>query len=80
MPVRASGLEGQAALHQHDGFVAPASLLSENARVVQRLGMIGGNVENPAIDRLRRSELLVLLQLDGDRHRFLERQFARRRF
>ena len=80
VPVRPVGHEPEALLDEGDGVVISTLLMREHACIVQRLGMVGGDVENPAIDRLRLSELLVLLQQDGDRHRFLERQFARRRF
>ena len=36
-------------------------------RVMQRLGMVGGDIEDAAIEFLRLSELLVFLQEDGDR-------------
>ena len=76
LPVRATRLASQAALHQHDGLVASSSLLSEDARVVQRLGMIRDGREDPAVERLGLAELLIPLQQDGDRDRFVERQLA----
>jgi hypothetical protein len=41
------------------------------------MGPIGSDVENPAVDLRRLSELLVFLQENGDRNRLLESQFAR---
>ena len=76
VPVRATGLAGEAALHQREGLVAASSLLGEDARVVQRIGMIGRGREDPAVERLGLGELLIPLQKDGDGDRLVERQIA----
>ena len=65
---------------QTKSIITSTLLMGEHTRVVQRFGMVGGDVENPVIDLLRLSELLVFLQEDGDRNRLLESQFARWRF
>ena len=78
--IRAVGHESEALLDECDSFVAPTLLMGEHTRIMQRFGMVGGDVENPAIDLLRLSELLVFLQVDGDRNRLLESQFSRWRF
>ena len=54
--------------------VAAALLMREHARIVQRVGMFGGGVEDAPIQLLRFGKLLVLLQQDGDRDRLVERQ------
>jgi hypothetical protein len=43
---------------------------------VQRVGMVGGDFENPAVDLPRGCPLLALLQHDRDRQRLVETQRA----
>ena len=78
-PVRLVGREGEAALDQREGFAVAPLLVREQAGVVQRTRMIGRGLEHPAVDGVGLGELLVLLQQDRERHRFLERQLTRRR-
>ena len=61
-------------------FVAPPLLMREHARIVQRVRMVGRRLEHAAIQLLGLDELLIFLQQDGERHRLLERQLARRCF
>ena len=79
-PVRLVGREREAALDQREGFAVAALLVCEQPGVVQRTRMIGCSLEHAAVDRVGLIELLVLLQQDRERHRFLERQLTRRRF
>ena len=52
--------------------LAPPLLMGEHAGVVQGVGMVGRDLEDPAIDVARGRPLLVLLELDRDRDRFVE--------
>jgi hypothetical protein len=68
--------ERQAALDEHDRFVASPLLMREYAGIVQRIMIIRVDLEHPAIQLLRFDELIILLQQDGERDRLVERQLA----
>ena len=74
--IRAVGHEGEAPLDERDALVAAALLMGEHACVMQRVGIVGRDLEDRAVQLLRLGELLVLLQEDGDHNRLPERQFA----
>ena len=77
-PVRLVGREREAALDQRERFVVAPPLVREHAGVMQRTGVIGRGLEDAAEQLVGLGELLVLLQDDRERDRFLERQRARR--
>ena len=72
VPVRPIGLELETPLDQRDGLLAPPLLMGEHARVVHRVGVVGRDLEDPAVDVARRHPLVVLLQPDRDRYRFVQ--------
>ncbi len=72
VPVRPIGLELEAPLDQRDGLLAPPLLVGEHSGIVQRVGKVGRDLEDPAVDVVRSRPLLVLLQLDRDRDRFVQ--------
>jgi hypothetical protein len=76
VPVRPLGLELETSLDQCDGLLTSCLLMGEDAREVQRVGMVGGNFEDPAVDLPRGRPLLGLLQRDRDRQRLVETQRA----
>ena len=76
-PVGFVGRKREASLDQRKGFVVAPLLMREQAGIVQCTRVIGRGLEHAAVDLMRRRELLVLLQQDRERHRFLERQLAR---
>src|SRR6266545_5402627 len=78
VPVRLIGHERKAALDERQRFAVASLLMREHAGVVQRTRMIGCSLEYAAVHLLGLDELLVLLQKDRERDRFLERQLTRR--
>ena len=72
VPVRPIGLELETSLDQRDRLLAPPLLVGEYARVVQRVGIVWRDLEDAAVDVVRRLPLLVLLQPDRDRYRFFQ--------
>ena len=76
VPVRPLGLELETSLDQSDGLLAPRLLVGENPREVQRVGMVGRDFEDPAVDLPGGRPLLGLLQHDRDRQRLVEAQRA----
>jgi hypothetical protein len=79
-PIRLAGRQRQAALDQCEGFVIATLLMREHAGVMQRAGMIGRRLDHPAVQLVGLGKLLVFLQKDRKRDRFLERQRTRRWF
>src|SRR4029450_3980147 len=77
VPVRLIGHKREASLDKLDGFADLPLLMRQHTRVVQRAGMIGRNLKDAAVQFVSFREMLVLLQEDGERHRFLESQFPR---
>ena len=77
-PVRLVGREREAALDQRERFVVAPLLVREHAGVMQRTGMIGRGLDDAAEQLVGLGELLVLLQDDRERDRFLDRQRTRR--
>ena len=78
VPVCLIGYEREAPLDERKRFVVPSLLMRKNAGVVQRTRMIGCSLEDPAVQLVGLDELLVLLQKDRERDRFLDRQLTRR--
>jgi hypothetical protein len=76
VPVRPLGLELEASLDQPDGLLAPFLLMGEHSREVQRAGVVGRGLEEPAVDLTGGRPLLVLLERDRDRQRLVEAQRA----
>ena len=72
VPVRPLGLELDALLNQRDRLIAPALLMREHSRVVERVGKIGRFFEDPAVHVAGSHPLVVLLEPDGDRNRFVQ--------
>jgi hypothetical protein len=68
----------EALLDERDRLVALPLLVRQDTGKVQHVGMIGYELENPAIDILGLGELLVLVEADRERHRLLEREIAHR--
>ena len=50
VPVRSIGLELETPLDQLDCLLAPPLLMGEHARVVDRVGIVGRDLENAAVD------------------------------
>jgi hypothetical protein len=75
-------LKREASPDQRKGLVVSLLLMREQAGIVQCARMIGRGIKHAAVDFMRRSVFLVLLQQDRDRDRLFERQLARglRRF
>ena len=74
VPIRSLWLELEASLDQSNGLLASRLLMSEDAREVQRAGMVGRDLEDPAVDLAGGRPLLALLQRDRDRQRFVQAQ------
>ena len=72
VPVRPIGLELEAPLDQRDASLAPPLLMGEHSGEVHGIGIVGRDLEDPAVDVVRSRPLLVLLQLDRDRDRFVQ--------
>jgi hypothetical protein len=72
------GRDREAPLDEREGFIVSPLLMREHAGVMQRTRMIRCLLEHAAVQFPGLDELLVLLQKDRQRNRFLERQLARR--
>ena len=72
VPVRSIGLELETPLDQLDRPIAPPLLMGEHSRVVDRVGQVGRHLEHAAVDVARRHPLVVLLEPNRDRYRFIQ--------
>ena len=75
--IRAIRLERQAPFDERDRFVAAPLLMREHAGIVQGVRMIRRRFEHPALHLLGLHELVIFLEENCERNRFLERQLAR---